>query len=334
MDAFIVESVILEYLMVRCLLLSLALSCMVWSSGTAQVVVLGTKEGGRIAGLDFGPGDLVRYDIEYDSASIFVSGSVLDNFAGPINLDALHVSQEGDLFFSIRGVHVINGESFRHTDIVSILKSTNETSRFYRAENDIAGSDLLPNGNLLVSTKVDTVIDGVTFETGSIVEVDPVNNVGSVFFSASNFFTIEEGGVRPKGNIDAINLLPNGNLLLSTSNTAEIGTSVENAVEVLQNGVYEYDSTTGSVTTYLDPSVFQSTSTDLKAFSVLSPISVLLEGDINIDGEINFSDIYPLVILLLDHQYLVQADCNLDGVVNFLDVPLFAAILIASLNSE
>ena len=320
--------------MFRYLLLSLVLSCLIWSSGSAQVVVLGTKDGGRIAGLDFAPGDLVRYDIEFDSASIFVSGLIFDDLGGQKNLDALHVNQEGDLLFSVRGNIVIEGENFRHTDIVSISNSINEANRIYRAENDIAGFDLLPNGNYLLSTKVDTIIDGQTFEVGSIVEINPVTNASSVFFSASNFFTIEEGGRRPKGNIDAVHLLANGNLLLSTTNAAEIGTSTEDAVELLQNGVYEYNSTTGSVTTFLDPSVFENNSADVKAFSVLSPISVLLEGDVNIDGTVNFADIFPLVQLLLDHSYLVQGDCNLDGVVNFLDVPLFATILLANISSD
>lgn len=326
--------------MLRNLFLSLVLSGLILTSASAQVVVLGTKEGGRIAGLDFGRQDLVRYDIEYDSASIFVSSPILEDLGSQLNLDALHVNDEGDLFFSTRGNISIDGQSFRHTDIVRISASTNEASLFYRSDNDIAGFELLPNGNFLISTKVDTIIAGENFETGNIVEVIPATNTASTFFDASNFFTIENGGTYLKGNIDTINLLPNGNLLLSTTNTAEIGTTAEDAVRVFQSGVHEYDSTTGSVTTYLDPSVFESASVDVKAFSVLSPVSILLLGDCNIDGVVDFSDIGSLVELLLigsvggNGSYLVQADCNLDGEIDFFDAPLFVTILMDSLGIQ
>lgn len=327
--------------MIRNLVLSLALVCLCCSSATSQVVVFSTRDGGRIAGLDFSPFELVRYDIEFDSASIFSSNLSSGNLARPVNLDALHISEEGDLLFSIRGGTTrINELSARHTDIVSILQSSSETSRFFRAGNDIAGFDLLPSGNFLFSTKVDTIIDGETFEIGSIIEVDSMTGTASTFFDPSNFFTVEDGGTLAKGNIDAIEVLPNGNLLLSTSSTAEIGTAAENAVRILQSGVYEYDLATGSVTTFLDPSVFQNNSADVKSFAVLSPVSVLLPGDVNIDGVVNFFDIGPMVELLLIGSaggpggYLVQADCNLDGVVNFFDVPIFVDSLLESLGSE
>ena len=55
--------------------------------------------------------------------------------------------------------------------------------------------------------------------------------------------------------------------------------------------------------------------------------SNILLGDCNLDGEVNFLDISPLIALLTSSNFLEQADCNLDGAVDFLDIAPFIAIL-------
>ena len=56
-------------------------------------------------------------------------------------------------------------------------------------------------------------------------------------------------------------------------------------------------------------------------------VSAVLLGDCNLDGEVNFLDISPLIALLTSSNFLEQADCNLDGAVDFLDIAPFIAIL-------
>ena len=54
-------------------------------------------------------------------------------------------------------------------------------------------------------------------------------------------------------------------------------------------------------------------------------------GDANLDGVVNFLDIFPFIELLSPvdgfTDYLEQADCNLDGVLSFSDIAPFLAIL-------
>jgi len=56
---------------------------------------------------------------------------------------------------------------------------------------------------------------------------------------------------------------------------------------------------------------------------------IILLGDCNLDGVVDFSDIAPFVEILQAGSFLVQADCNQDDAVNFADIPAFIEILIA-----
>ena len=313
--------------MVKYSLFSLILSCLVWSSATAQVVVLGTKDGGRIAGFDFAPGDLVRYDMDTGTASLFSSESIFDDIGIDINLDALHVWEDGSFAFSSRLTVSLDDQRYIPREIVTLNPLRTEATPLYEGPSDISGFDILSNGIYLLSTKVNATIGGQDYAVGDVIRYNPNTGESSLFFSNSNFFTVAEGGSWPKGNIDAIDVLPNGNMLFSTTNTAEIGTTVENAVTIFQAGMYEYNFTTGSVTTFLEPSVFQSNSVDLKAFSVLLPPALL--GDCNSDGTVDFLDVTTWLVFFVAEIYLQQADCNSDGVVNFFDIVPFLQILTA-----
>ena len=54
---------------------------------------------------------------------------------------------------------------------------------------------------------------------------------------------------------------------------------------------------------------------------------VVLLGDCNLDGNVNFLDISPFINILSTQDFFAQADCNQDGGVNFLDISPFIGIL-------
>ena len=58
--------------------------------------------------------------------------------------------------------------------------------------------------------------------------------------------------------------------------------------------------------------------------------NVILLGDVNLDGVVNFSDIPPFISLLINEEFQTEADCNGSGDVDFSDIPSFIDILIAS----
>ena len=49
----------------------------------------------------------------------------------------------------------------------------------------------------------------------------------------------------------------------------------------------------------------------------------VLKGDVNLDGQVDFSDIFPFVCVLQAGLFQAEADLNCDGVVNFADIPFF-----------
>jgi hypothetical protein len=58
--------------------------------------------------------------------------------------------------------------------------------------------------------------------------------------------------------------------------------------------------------------------------------TVVLLGDINLDGTVNFLDISPFISVLSGTAFQAEADCNESGAVDFLDITPFIGILSGS----
>ena len=57
---------------------------------------------------------------------------------------------------------------------------------------------------------------------------------------------------------------------------------------------------------------------------------MLLLGDVDMNGVVDFSDIPRFVTILLDGNFLAEADVNEDGVIDFSDIPPFVVLLLSS----
>lgn len=238
----------------------------------AQIVVLNTRNDAVLGGLSFRAGDSVIYDITTDEAEIFFSQDNFDVFGNnAINPDAIDVHSDGSFTFSPRGNLVLDGVHYDQRSVVRYAPATQQAQLVFRDPTvDVSGVFTTADGNLLLAAKSDEIIGGQVYSVGDVVKYDFDTGTSSLFFSAENFFTADEGGLfSAPANIDALHLLDNGNLLSSTTNTTEIGTSADDAVRLFQGGVYEYDFNTSEVTTFLDPSVF-SRGVDVKSISVIS----------------------------------------------------------------
>ena len=54
---------------------------------------------------------------------------------------------------------------------------------------------------------------------------------------------------------------------------------------------------------------------------------MLLLGDVNRDGFVNFLDISPFINRLSSGVFQAEADCNQDGFVDFFDISVFIELL-------
>ena len=297
---------------------------------SSQKVVFNTKDDSFIGELSFRAGDLVEYDLQTGEAKLFFSednfGPVINN---DINLDALSIRADGTFIFSARGNLELDGVRIDQRSLVDFDPATRDFSVLFRQLGvDIAGLDIIDDDNVLMSAKQDAVIGGLSYSIGDVIQYNLSTDTATIFFSADNFLTFEEGGrFTAPANIDAIELLENGNLLFSTTNSAQVGTTAETAVTVQSKSMYEYNFATGETSLFFDGSVFGVSSSDLKSFSLLPTREPILRGDTNLDGVVSFLDISRFITTLTVGGFQLEADTNVDGEVNFLDINSFILLL-------
>ena len=75
---------------------------------------------------------------------------------------------------------------------------------------------------------------------------------------------------------------------------------------------------------------FAGHSTSLNSFGLSGASSVLIRGDVDLDGDVAFADIPGFITLLLAGDFQVEADTNDDGFLDFQDVGPFISLLLGT----
>jgi len=68
-------------------------------------------------------------------------------------------------------------------------------------------------------------------------------------------------------------------------------------------------------------------SDDIAIDNVSFSQTVLVLGDVNLDGAVTFADIPAFIAVLQSGEFQAEADTDLSGAVDFGDIPTFIAIL-------
>ena len=236
--------------------------------------------------------------IRTGSARVFsgVDGSVLYDFAGD--------SAEDDFGISVSGAGDVNGDGFADLIVgASGADNNGQSSGSVRVFSGVDGSVLYNfDGNL-------------AWESfgGSVSGAGDVNGDGfaDLIVGASSFSTNRSGSARVFSGID-------GSVLYNfdgDSAGAEFGISVSGAGDVNGDGLADFivGAPQGGANNGGSARVFVS--------------QIIILGDCNLDGVVDFLDINPFISILSSDSFLDQADCNRDGVVNFLDIAPFIGIL-------
>ena len=66
------------------------------------------------------------------------------------------------------------------------------------------------------------------------------------------------------------------------------------------------------------------------AYLGLSIVPVVIKGDVDMDGDVDFNDIPMFVTVLLGDTFQAEVDCNCDGLISFDDIPAFVDILLGN----
>ena len=136
-----------------------------------------------------------------------------------VTTDAFGISA-GNIIISSSGSEILGGLHFKDGDMVEYNPVTNTASLLFSEtlfsnDEDIDALSVLANGNIVFSTEEEETLSGLHFNDGDLVEYNPVTNTASLLFSETLFSSDTD--------IDAASVLANGNIVLSTQSTAQLG---------------------------------------------------------------------------------------------------------------
>jgi hypothetical protein len=218
--------------------------------------------------------------LDVDAGTLPLDGG--DVFTGLEDIDAAHLRADGQFIFSTVTTSYINGTPFQDGDLILYDPVLDDASLFFGESNFDGGANVDafylfesgPDlGKFLFSTAASAAIGGLSFGHGDIVLYDPAAPEGmeaSIFFAQSNF-----SGTPSQKNVDAVHILPGGDLLFSMS--LDGGTLGD--LTLRQQDLVAWDDATASQ--FLDgDGLFNGTTADLDAVTqpIPEPGTFLLLG--------------------------------------------------------
>jgi hypothetical protein len=211
----------------------------------AAQLYLSTANGATIGGLTFRDGDIARYDTVTGVATLYFSE---DNFSQDENIDSLYILPNGNILLSTVNGATLGGLTFRDGDVVQYNPFTNTASIFFNEDlfsnnANVDGFSVLANGHYIISTVDTETLGGVNFRDGDLVDYNPVTGTASLFFNEDLFAQDED--------VDGVQVLADGSILLSTRNGASIG-----GLTFLDGDVIRYVPSTNTATILLPESTF------------------------------------------------------------------------------
>jgi hypothetical protein len=151
-------------------------------------ILLSASGNMRINGIRYQSGDVVHYDPQTGTASLFLDGR--DHFGQSANVDAFTIADDGTLLLSMSGNVDINGTRYSDGDIFAYDPGARTASLIldesaFGGGADVNGLAINTNGNLLISTDNATTLGGIGFEDYDIVEYDVLGDLATIFFDGS-----------------------------------------------------------------------------------------------------------------------------------------------------
>jgi hypothetical protein len=217
------------------------------ASSPAHAVLVSTVDDEVIDGVLFHDHDVVSLDSAPGSAELWLDGSLLfpnDAIANQ-NIDALTFLPDGSLLLSTASSTVIGGLAIKDGDLVALDLETGIATLFLPEGSqgqpvDVDGVDFMPNGHLLLSFQKEEVLHGQPVHDGDVIEYD-IENDSFSFYLSEEVFDVDS-------DVNGLALLPNGNLLVTTSEDTWIG-----GLFVETSQIAEVDPSTGAASIFLSP---------------------------------------------------------------------------------
>lgn len=185
-------------------------------------LILSTGNNATLGGVAFDQDEAVEYDAADDAGIKFLNQSV---FASNERLEALHVLANGNVAIATRGPSVVDGNAIDPADIVEITTGGtfvqtlfNGDTLFSNTFERIDAVWIRDNGNIVLSTAGNANLVGTPIRDEDIVEFDPSGPTVLIPFLFDGSVEIVGGS-----DVDAVHVLDDDNLLLSTTGNETVG---------------------------------------------------------------------------------------------------------------
>jgi len=156
----------------------------------------------------------------------------------------------GNLVFSTSGDANIGGVYMDNDDLVEYSPATDAATTilngddFFQNDEDINALGQLDNGNVIFSTSGNARIGSLNIDDDDVVVYNPSTGAADIYFSGSHFLSGNE-------DADAVCVLSNGHIVLSTTGNATIG-----SLSFSDGDLVEYNPGTGTAIRLFSESKF------------------------------------------------------------------------------
>ena len=182
------------------------------------------------------------------------------------------------IILSTDATEILGGLTFGDGDLAEYDAQTDTATLYFNegsfaSDEEIDAVHVISNGNIILSTAGGATLGGLTFGNGDLIEYNPTTDVGTLYFDESLFVGGDE-------DVDAVHILDNGNIILSTVTASTLG-----GLSYSEGDLLEYNPTTDVATLYFDGSLFDG-SENIDAAHILANGNIILstEGAATLDG--------------------------------------------------
>ncbi len=239
------------------------------SSSSGTQIYLSTLGSATLGGQSFSDEDVVDYDSGSGTASILFDGGTI--FSSDEDVDAVHVRSDGKILLSTIDSATIGSLSFNDEDVVEYDPGTGTATMFFdgstvfSSDEDLDAFFLKSDGKMLISTTGSATIGSLNFNNEDVVEYDPGTGTATMYFDGSTIFSSDE-------DVNAVALLDNGNIVVSTTSSASIG-----GLSFGDDDLIEYNAGTGTATMIFDGGAsFSNTDEDIDAVAFVETTAATL----------------------------------------------------------
>ncbi len=225
--------------------------------------------GNTIDGVDYDANDILKYDtvsgatsLFFDASSLFPPTSINNSYHDNHDrIDALYIFPNGDFLLSTDKNTSIGSLNFQKNDLVRVDPVTKAASIFldgattFQGVQDVQAVDVLDNGKLVIAAdggKIGT--NELEFGPRDLVLYDPVSGNAALFFNGDDHFEGKQGAIA------AVDVLPDGQLLLAVRD--DVDALIGGGIHVDRKDIFLYNPVTKHAEIVLDgrDNYFQRTS--------------------------------------------------------------------------